>query len=62
MFWARSSVLKSLVDLELRWEDYPPEPVRINGTILHSMERMLGVLPGLTGFECAVTHAEGTGR
>ena len=62
MFWARSAVIKPLVELGLRWEDYPPEPLRINGTILHSMERLLGVLPGLTGFECAVTRAEGTGR
>jgi hypothetical protein len=62
MFWARSEVIKVLVDLDLRWEDYPPEPVRINGTILHSIERLLGVLPGLTGLESAVTHAEGTGR
>ena len=62
MFWARSAVIKPLVELDLRWEDYPPEPVRINGTILHAMERLLGVLPGLTGFECAVTRAEGTGR
>jgi Rhamnan synthesis protein F len=62
MFWARSSVIRPLVDLNLGWEDYPPEPVRINGTLLHAVERIFGVLPGLIGLRSAVTHAEGTGR
>jgi lipopolysaccharide biosynthesis protein len=62
MFWARTAALKPLIDLNLKWEDYPEEPVAIDGTILHAMERIFGILPGLAGYRTVVTRVEGIAR
>ena len=62
MFWARSEALKPLLDLNLKWEDYPEEPIPIDGSMLHAMERIFGILPGLCGFRTVVTAVEGVAR
>lgn len=62
MFWARTAALKPLFELGLGWEDYPEEPIPQDGTILHAMERLLGVIPGLCGYRTIVTHVPGAGR
>jgi hypothetical protein len=62
MFWARTAALKPLIDLNLQWEDYPEEPIPIDGSMLHAMERLLGILPGLCGFRTVVTQVEGVSR
>ena len=62
MFWARTAALKPLFELGLGWDDYPEEPVPQDGTILHAMERLLGVIPGLCGYRTLVTHVPGAGR
>ena len=62
MFWARTAALKPLFELGLGWEDYPEEPIPQDGTILHAMERLLGVIPGLGGYRTLVTHVPGAGR
>ena len=41
MFWARPRALKSMFDLRLAPSDFPPEPLPIDGTILHALERLL---------------------
>lgn len=40
MFWARSSFLKPMLTLSLRFEDFPKEPIGIDGTIAHAIERL----------------------
>jgi len=62
MFWARTAALKPLIDLNLKWEDYPEEPVSIDGSMLHAMERIFGILPGVLGFRTVVTKVEGVMR
>jgi lipopolysaccharide biosynthesis protein len=62
MFWARSAAFKPLIDLNLKWEDYPEEPLPIDGSVLHAMERIFGILPGVLGFRTVVTKVEGVGR
>ena len=62
MFWARTAALKPLFDLGLRWEDYPEEPISQDATILHAIERLFGILPGLCGFRTVVTQVEGVSR
>ena len=62
MFWMRSAALKSFVDLGLGWTDYPAEPLPDDGTILHALERLFGVVPALEGWECAVTNIHGVTR
>jgi hypothetical protein len=53
MFWCRPEALMPLVDLNLQWLDYPPEPLPEDGTIAHAIERLLPFLCEAGGFECA---------
>ncbi len=62
MFWARSAVLKRFVDMNLSWDDYPPEPLPIDGSLLHAIERLFGVVPGLVGLRSGVTNVRGLTR
>jgi len=62
MFWARTAALKPLLNLDLQWEDYPEEPIPIDGSMLHALERIFGILPGMCGFRTVVTAVEGIAR
>jgi len=62
MFWVRSSVLSKFVELELRWDDFAPEPLPIDGTLIHAIERLFGVVPAEIGMTCAVTNVRGLTR
>jgi len=53
MFWARPEALKPVFD---RWEDYPEEPVPLDGTVLHALERLLPFAVARAGFRFATTH------
>jgi hypothetical protein len=59
MFWARPVALQPLFDLKLDWEEYPREPLVIDGTILHAIERMLPFVAEHAGFSYAMTHLPG---
>ena len=56
MFWTRSAVLKRFVELELTWGDYESEPLPVDGMMVHAIERLFGVVPGVMGMTCAVTN------
>ncbi|MBZ9937684.1 glycosyltransferase [Mesorhizobium sp. BR1-1-16] len=56
MFWARPAALAPLFDLDLTWEDYPSEPLPIDGTLLHSLERMLPFAARKAGYDYATTY------
>jgi hypothetical protein len=58
MFWARSEALKPIHDLNLQWEDYPEEPIPIDGSMLHALERLFGMVPERMGFRTVVTKVE----
>jgi glycosyltransferase involved in cell wall biosynthesis len=62
MFWARTAALAPLLELGLSWEDYPPEPLPYDGTLLHAIERLVTLLVRHRGFELAATHVPGIGR
>ena len=62
MFWARPAALKPLFDLGLGWDDYPAEPVPIDGTMLHALERLLPVIATHAGFGLMTTHVPGVSR
>ncbi len=62
MFWARPAALKPLFDLRLGWDDYPEEPVPIDGTMLHALERLLPVVATHAGFGLTTTHVPGITR
>lgn len=54
-FFARPHALKPLLELRLTDKDYPEEPVPYDGTSLHALERLIGVVPKQMGYETAVT-------
>ena len=58
----RPPALAPLFDLGLQWSDYPPEPVPIDGTMLHAIERLLPVICTNQGFSFETTHVPGVGR
>jgi len=62
MFWARTQALKPLADINLRWEDYPEEPLPYDGSMLHAIERILPLVAESAGFRTAVTHVPGLYR
>ena len=62
MFWMRAAVLKRFVELELAWGDYEPEPLPVDGTMIHAVERLFGVVPGAMGMSCAATNVLGLTR
>jgi lipopolysaccharide biosynthesis protein len=62
MFWARSEVLAPLVNLCLKWEDYPAEPLPYDGSLLHALERIIPLVCENEGFEYAVTNVRGSTR
>ncbi|MCL2485218.1 MAG: glycosyltransferase [Endomicrobia bacterium] len=61
-FWIRTDVLKPLVECGFTWNDYPEEPLPYDGTILHALERILGLLPAYTGYTSLSTHVNGVTR
>lgn len=62
MFWARTAGLKSLLDLNLHWEDYPEEPLPYDGSLLHALERLFGILPAYSGGTILQTNVSGSTR
>jgi lipopolysaccharide biosynthesis protein len=41
MFWAKASIVRPLLDLNLRFDDFPPEKGRVDGELSHAIERMI---------------------
>jgi hypothetical protein len=62
MFWARPNGLKALFDLNLNWEDYPEEPLPYDGSLLHALERLFGVLVTNSGGRILLTNVPGITR
>ena len=62
MFWARPKALRPLFSLNMGLEDWPPEPLPYDGTILHALERAFGL--GTCGHPdtFAVTNVPGVTR
>lgn len=56
MFWARPEALRPLFDLNLTWDDYPAEPLPIDGTLLHVLERMIPFAARKAGYDYATTY------
>ncbi|WP_456789412.1 rhamnan synthesis F family protein [Cellulomonas sp. P5_C5] len=62
MFWARTSALRHLLDARLQWEEYPPEPLPIDGTMLHALERIIPFAVEESGFRFAKSSVPGVRR
>ncbi|WP_418135399.1 rhamnan synthesis F family protein [Oceanimonas smirnovii] len=51
MFWARTSALKQLLEREYQYEDFPAEPLPNDGSSLHALERLVGLLAEHNGYK-----------
>lgn len=51
MFWARSAAIRPLLDLDLGYDDFPPETGQVDGTIAHAIERLVLMVAESCGFE-----------
>ncbi|SDP44845.1 Glycosyl transferases group 1 [Rhodoferax sp. OV413] len=62
MFWSRTAALKPMDDLQLRWEDYPEEPLPYDGSLLHALERLVALALPSGGWKIAATNIHGVSR
>jgi glycosyltransferase involved in cell wall biosynthesis len=62
MFWARPAVLRPLQELGIDWDDFPPEPLPIDGSMLHALERLLPFSAEKAGYRFATTIVKGCVR
>lgn len=60
-FWAKLEALKPLFDLNLNYEDFPPEPLPLDGTIGHALERIYGHVAASQGFYTEISMTEDYG-
>lgn len=51
MFWARPELFKKLVDADFLKEEFPNEPIKSDGTIVHGLERIFGLVTIHAGLE-----------
>lgn len=53
MFWLNPLILKPMIDLNLRWSSFDREAGQIDGTLAHSIERLIGlVCTRINGMKC----------
>ena len=56
-FWFRSSSLAPLLDLQLRYADFAPEPLPTDGTLAHALERCIALLVFYQNYKCFAAWA-----
>jgi len=56
MFWARPKALAPLLRLGITCADFPPEPLPIDGTMLHAFERLIPLVAADAGYHYATTY------
>lgn len=50
MFWFRPEAFRGLLDHGWEYTDFPPEPNKVDGTLLHFIERAYGYVPQANGY------------
>ncbi|MCF0132191.1 MAG: hypothetical protein HUJ71_10665, partial [Pseudobutyrivibrio sp.] len=51
VFWAKREALRKLLDYDWSYEDFPTEPMPLDGTISHGVERILGYVAQDAGYK-----------
>ena len=59
MFWARYDVLRPILDLNLTETDYPYEPIPLDATMLHALERLFSIVCDDLGYKNVLTYVPG---
>ena len=52
MFWFRTKGMKKLFDYDWEYKDFPKEPNKYDGTLLHAIERIYGFVEQDAGYYC----------
>lgn len=50
IFWFRAEALRSLIEYDWKYEDFPQEPNKFDGTIIHAIERLYPYLAQQEGY------------
>lgn len=58
VFWCKPQILSKLLALNLDYSDFPKEPMAIDGTISHSIERIYPLLAQDAGFYSGTLYTE----
>ena len=59
VFWARTEAIKPFFALDWTWDDYPQEPLPVDGTMLHAVERLLPFVVEVGGYRLVLSHVPG---
>jgi FMN phosphatase YigB (HAD superfamily) len=51
MFWARPDAIRPLLEQTFTYDDFPEEPLPSDGSLLHALERSLGLLAEKRGYK-----------
>jgi rhamnosyltransferase len=58
VFWVRPTILKPLLDLNLKYEDFDKEPIAPDGRINHAIERTTSYLAQFKGYYSGVLYSD----
>ena len=61
-FWVRTAALRPLFDHDWQMEEFPPEPVAIDGTLLHAIERLYPFAAQQAGYYSGWLLSDGYAR
>lgn len=62
MFWARTEALRPIIEADLAWEDYPAEPLPVDGSALHALERIIPFVVEQRGYSFLKSVVPGVHR
>lgn len=58
VFWARVDALRKLFEVEWRYEDFDEEPLPVDGTISHAIERSFAYIAQDAGYETGIVMTD----
>jgi len=62
MYWARTDAIRPLFEAGFQWHEFPEEPLPIDGTMLHALERLTPFVVAERGYAYAKTVVPGVSR
>jgi glycosyltransferase involved in cell wall biosynthesis len=60
MFWAKPDIFKPLLKMEIETDSFEPEPLPADGCLPHALERFLGLLVEIQGYDIKSIDEDGT--